>query len=111
MGGINPLEKIAAISEGAFVGGWPHVVGSPVATAAQVQVDATIPHFVLQSSNVIRTPISEIVDEPLKIEKGYVIVPDRPGIGIEINEEVLAKYPYKPYPITGKLHEDGSVAH
>ena len=52
-----------------------------------------------------------VVDEPLPIREGYRIVSDRPGIGVEIDEELIAQYVYKPVPITGHFHADGSVAH
>jgi galactonate dehydratase len=110
-GGFTHCKKIAALAEASFVGVFPHLMGSPVNTAAQVQLDAAIPNYVLQESNIIRPPLSEIVDQPVKLERGYVIVPDRPGIGVEIDEDVLTKYPYRPRKITGDFYEDGSVAH
>jgi galactonate dehydratase len=110
-GGITHCMKIAALAEASFVGVLPHLMGSTVNTAAQVQLDAAIPNYVLQESNIIESPISEIIDEPAKLERGYVILPTRPGIGVEINEDALAKYPYTPRKITGVFHEDGSVAH
>jgi galactonate dehydratase len=110
-GGITHCKKIAALAEASFVGVFPHLMGSPVNTAAQVQLDAAIPNYFLQESNIIRPPISEIVDQPLKLENGYVIVPERPGIGVEIREDAFEKYPYRPSEIIGAFHEDGSVAH
>ena len=111
VGGITHAKKIAALAESAFVGIFPHLMGGPVNNAAFVQLDAAIPNYVLQESNITRPPLTEIVDEPIKLERGYMIVPNRPGIGVEINEEILAKYPPKPREITGVFHEDGSVAH
>ena len=110
-GGVTHCKKIAALAEASFVGIFPHLMGSPVNTAAQVQLDAAIPNYVLQESNTIEYPLSEIVDEPLKLERGYMIVPNRPGIGVEINEDALAKYPYRSRKITGVFYEDGSIAH
>ena len=110
-GGITHCKKIAALAEASFVGIFPHLMGSPVNTAAQVQLDAAIPNYVLQESNIVRPPLTEIVNEAIKLERGFMIVPSRPGIGVEINEETLAKYPYRPSEITGVFHDDGSVAH
>jgi galactonate dehydratase len=111
-GGFTQVKKIAAIAEGSFVGIFPHLMGSPVNIAAYVQLDASIPNYVLQESlNMDQHPANEIVDEPLTLENGYVIVPDRPGIGLEIREDKLAKFPYVPRKITGNFHADGSVAH
>jgi len=110
-GGFTHCKKIAAIAEASFVGVFPHLMGSPVNTAAQVQLDASIPNYVLQESNIIEPPLSKVVDEPLRLEDGYMIVPNRPGIGVEINEDALAEFPYEPREIVGTFREDGSVAY
>ena len=86
-------------------------MGSPVNLAAYVQFDAAIPNYFLQESHTVADAMNEILEEPLEREGGYVIVPDRPGIGVEIREEKLAKFPYWPHTITGHFHADGSVAH
>ena len=109
-GGITHCKKIAALAESAFVGIFPHLMGSPVNNAAFVQLDAAIPNYLFQESNMTQPPLSEIVDEPIKIEQGYMILPNRPGIGIEINEDKLARYPPRQRAITGAFHADGSVA-
>jgi galactonate dehydratase len=112
VGGFTQAKKIAAMAEAAFVGIFPHLMGSPVNIAAFAQFGASIPNHVLHESlNLDEHPLNEIVDQPLQRDGGYVIVPDRPGIGVEIREEVLHKYPFSPVPITGHFHADGSVAH
>jgi galactonate dehydratase len=111
-GGFTQVKKIAALAEAAFVGVFPHLMGSPVNIAAYAQLDAAIPNYVLQDG--ARTAVhrlNEIVDQPLTLEKGHIIVPDRPGIGIEVRENKLADFPYRPHQITGYFHADGSVAH
>ena len=111
-GGFTQCKKIAAIAEASFVGVFPHLMGSPVNIAAYVQFDAAIPNYVLQESNRVDDhPLNEIIDHPLQLDAGYVIVPDRPGIGVEINEEKLEKFPYQPRKITANLRSDGSVIH
>ena len=110
-GGITQCKKIAALAEASFVGIFPHLKGTPVNTAAFVQLDAAIPNYILQESNIRADVFNEIVDQPLEREGGYVLVPDRPGIGVEINEAKLGKFPYKPMRITGSFRADGAVAH
>nr|MDO8099176.1 galactonate dehydratase [Candidatus Njordarchaeota archaeon] len=110
-GGITHCKKIASLAEASFVGIFPHLMGSPVNTAAQVQLDAAIPNYVLQESNIVEGPLGEIVDEPVKLEGGYMVTPNRPGIGVEINEDALARYPYTPRHIEGVFREDGSVTY
>jgi galactonate dehydratase len=110
-GGFTQVKKIAALAESAFVGVFPHLMGSPINMAAYVQLDAAIPNYVLQESHVGADALNEILDQPLRREGGYVVVPDRPGIGVEVREEALARFPFKPRPIAAAFHEDGSVAH
>jgi galactonate dehydratase len=109
-GGFTQIKKIAAMAEAAFVGIFPHLMGSAINNAAFAHFAAAIPNYVLMESNLMAgTP--DIVDEQMPIENGYRIVSDRPGIGIEINEAALAKYPQKKVAISGFFHADGSVAH
>ena len=54
-------------------------------------------------------PKSEMVKNPLKIENGYIIVPDSPGIGIELADDVEKRFPYKPRAVKTRLHVDCSV--
>lgn len=108
-GGFTQCKKIAALAEAAFVGIFPHLMGSPVNLAAYVQLDAAIPNYVLQESG--SEALDEIVDEPLAREGGYVLVPDRPGIGVELREEKLDRFPYRPHRIGGAFRADGAVAH
>jgi galactonate dehydratase len=110
-GGFTQVKKIAGLAESAFLGVFPHLMGSPVNMAAYVQLDAAIPNYFLQESHPAADALNEILEEPLVREGGYVIVPDRPGIGVEIREEKLAKFPYRGHAITGNFQADGSVAH
>jgi len=110
-GGLTHAKKIAAIAEAYHVGVIPHNPLSPVSTAACVQLDACIPNFALQEyTGEDRPPKSEIVTAPLRREGGYLIVPERPGIGVELNLEAARRYPPVPREIRTPLHEDGSVA-
>ena len=108
-GGFTQCMKIAACAEASFVNLFPHLMGSPVNLAAFVQFGAAIPNYALMEGG---TPgLAEIVDQPLTIERGYVAVPDRPGIGVELRESVLAKFPYRRHTITNSTRADGSIAH
>ena len=110
-GGFTQCKKIAALAEAAFVGAFPHLMGSPVNKAAYIQLDAAIPNYQLQESNPDADRLNDILEEPLVREGGYYLIPDRPGIGVEIREEMLAKFPYRPRQITAAFREDGSVIH
>jgi galactonate dehydratase len=110
-GGLTHSKKIAAVAEAYHVGVIPHNPLSPVSTAACVQLDACIPNFALQEyTGEDRPPKSEILKTPLEREGGYLKVPDRPGIGVELDLEVARRYPPVAKEIRTPLHEDGSVA-
>jgi len=110
-GGFTQGKKIAALAEAAFVGVFPHLMGSPVNMAAFLQLDASLPNYVLQESYPAADALNEILEEPLQRDGGYVIVPDRPGIGVEIREDKLKQFPYRPHTISGNFGADGAVAH
>lgn len=111
-GGYTQCKKIAALAESSFVGVFPHLMGSPVNTAAFLQFDASIPNYVLHENNRVEDhPLNEVIDGSLVFQSGYILVPDRPGIGVEIREDRLSRFPYEPRTIRGTFHADGSVAH
>jgi galactonate dehydratase len=110
-GGLTGAKKIAALAEAHYVEVVPHNPLGPVSTAACLQLAACIPNFALQEyplgENV--PPKSEIVKTPLKREGGYLMIPDAPGIGIELAEDAAERFPYKPREVVTRLKVDGSV--
>jgi len=89
-GGITVCKKIAALAEAHYVVMAPHVWGGPVITAAALQIAANIPNFLIQESIYkSRGFFDDIVTEPFEWDGGDLIPPDRPGIGIELNEKKL----------------------
>jgi galactonate dehydratase len=111
VGGISHAKKIAALAEAHHVGVVPHNPLSPVSTAACVQLAACIPNFALQEypSGEHEPPKSEMVKGTLKLENGFLIIPDAPGIGVELAEGAQEKFPPRPRSLTTRLHVDGSV--
>ncbi len=89
-GGIAETKKIAEMAEVYYVTLAPHNVGSPVATMAGVHVGATVPNFLALEYHARDVPWwDDLVDgEPL-IEDGRIAVPDRPGLGIELDWDVV----------------------
>lgn len=110
-GGLTHSKKIAALAEANHVLVVPHNPLSPVSTAACVQLAACIPNFALQEfpTGEDIPPKSEIVKTTLKCEKGYLIVPDAPGIGIELEEDAAKHHPYVPREVVTRMNVDGSV--
>ena len=110
-GGITHTKKIAALAEAHHVKVVPHNPLGPVSTAACIQIAACIPNFALQEYPLGEgePPKSEIVKETLKLENGFLVIPDSPGIGIELEEDAAEKYPPVPREVVTRLHADGSV--
>ncbi len=95
-GGILETKKIAAMAEAHYVQIAPHLYCGPIEGAANVQLDTCSPNFLIQES--IQTWggfHAEILKEPLQWQDGYIIPPTKPGLGVELDEEVAAKHPYK----------------
>lgn len=110
-GGLTHAKKIAALAEAHHVGVVPHNPLSPVSTAACLQLAACIPNFALQEYPLGEgePPKSEIVKSTVRLEKGFLIIPDAPGIGIELAEDAQERHPPRPREVETRLHVDGSV--
>jgi galactonate dehydratase len=110
-GGLTHSKKIAALAEAHHVSVVPHNPLSPVSTAACIQLAACIPNFALQEypKGEDESPKKDIVKNILYLENGFLIIPDAPGLGIELAEDAQERYPYKPRTVETRLHIDGSV--
>jgi galactonate dehydratase len=110
-GGITNIKKIAALAEANYVSVVPHNPLSCVLTAACVQLDAAVHNIALQEypGDEYDNPKRDLVKEPLKREGGYLLVPDTPGIGIELNEEAFKHYPPVPYERPPLVMPDGGL--
>ena len=110
-GGLTHSKKIAALAEAHHVGVVPHNPLSPVSTAACLQLAACIPNFAIQEypKGELEPPKSEMVETTLRVEDGFLIIPDAPGIGITLAEDAAERYPYRKREVHTRLHLDGSV--
>ena len=87
-GGIMELKKIAAEAECRYTSFAPHNPSGPVANAATLQLAATCPNFEILEIMYSDVPWrKDVTDEELVYDNGYMKIPDKPGLGIEINEE------------------------
>ncbi|GAB3265719.1 mandelate racemase/muconate lactonizing enzyme family protein [Larkinella harenae] len=95
-GGIAELKKIAATAEAYHIPVCPHNPSGPVANAATLQLAACIPNFYLLETMSSDVPWrAEVTDEQVIFENGAMQIPDKPGLGIDIREEVIKKHPYQ----------------
>ena len=106
-GGITETKKIAALAEANFVQIAPHNIHGQVGTAHTLQLVASIPNACILEYSVEHIPHkSEIFDRVIKAEAGYIKIPDEPGIGLELFEEHLHKYPHRPMSMIEKMFKN-----
>lgn len=73
----------------------PHLYCGPAIGAANIQMSACIPNFlILEGIKRWDGFSAQILKNPIRWESGYVLVPTAPGLGVELNEEVAAKHIY-----------------
>ena len=94
-GGIAELKKIAAAAEANYIPFAPHNPSGPIANAATLQLAACCPGFsileIMYSDVDYR---KKVTNENLVYENGRIKIGDKPGLGIELNEEECLKHPY-----------------
>jgi galactonate dehydratase len=96
-GGILETKKVADMAHAYYVSVTPHSAGGPVLTAASIQVEATMPNFLIHEFFSVDMPYyQEVVKDPFPIMKDeFIELPTKPGLGIELNEQALGNRPYK----------------
>ena len=114
-GGITHVKKIAALAESYHSALCTHNFLGPVLTAAAVHVDASIPNFVTQEySQRDEHPTNAVFKNRLKREGGYIMLPDRPGLGLELDEDrletAIASYETRDLQMV-PMRDDGSVGY
>ena len=93
-GGISEMRKIANMAEAYNVPIAPHNPNGPISTIASAHSMATIPNFYRQEFMVKDVAWRDsCLSHALPIESGYFILPDRPGLGFDIDETELSKHP------------------
>ncbi len=95
-GGLSECRKIAILAELYYIPFAPHNVASPIGTLASAHTCATIPNFLIIEFHWLQRDYwTTIIQEKEDIIKdGYIHLSDRPGIGVELDEEVGRQYQY-----------------
>lgn len=111
-GGLSEVRRIAVLAEAYRVAIAPHNPQGPVSTAASIEFGFATPSYIICESVQNDVPWREdVVSEGFTIEKkGMIVLPNkRPGLGIEINEEAVKKYPFQQEILQRTFYKDGSV--
>ena len=99
-GGIWETKKIAVIAELYNAQIAPHIYCGPIAHAAAAHVAFSSPSFLILET--IQTDFHDtVLTKPLLWEEGYMLPISEPGLGIELNEQVVLDHPYQS---GGRLH-------
>lgn len=96
VGGILEAKKIAGMAEVQQVQIAPHLYCGPVVGAANIQLCVCSPNFlILEGIERWQGFHAEVLVKPIRWEAGYVIPPTEPGLGVDLDERVLAAHPYR----------------
>ncbi len=96
-GGLLEGKKIAAMAEAKHLMVSYHNPSGPISNAAILQLAATVPNFVIHEIMLTDGSFRKsITNEEVHFEDGYIMIPDKPGLGIDVNIEEVLKRPYTP---------------
>jgi galactonate dehydratase len=97
LGGLWNCRKVVAMADAFYAQSAPHQAQGPVATAMTMHINASSPNTYMaelfDEFNVEWE--SQLVDHPAHVVDGYLQIPDRPGLGLDLNLDVAAQYPYR----------------
>ena len=111
-GGLTHCKKIAAIAESYHCAVVTHNFLSPLITAASLHLDTSIPNFITQEySKGGESEKNAVFKTDHRRERGYIPISNAPGLGVELDETLLAEATFTPMnQASTLLREDGSVA-
>ncbi len=96
VGGLGEAKKVAAICETAGIGVAPHNPLGPIAGIAALHFGVSTPNHIIQEEMVGAVPwYDDVVTWPIERKAGYWDLPEKPGLGLEVNEAELARHPFK----------------
>jgi galactonate dehydratase len=97
LGGLFATRKIADMVDAHYGVIAPHSAQGPVCSAACVQLNASLPNFFIHEIfDEFNEPWEkEIVTNPVKVVDGHIDIPERPGLGVDLNVEEILKHPYR----------------
>jgi D-galactarolactone cycloisomerase len=94
-GGITEIRKISALAEKHRVPISFHTWGDAVALAASVHLSAALQGCIVMELDYTYNPLrEELLREPFKVQGGFLTPPDKPGLGVDLNAEALARFAF-----------------
>ena len=94
-GGITEITKITALAARHNVPVSFHTWGDGVALAASVHLSAALRDCIVMELDYTYNPLrEELLREPFKVQEGYLIPPEKPGLGIELDQDALQRFAF-----------------
>ncbi len=94
-GGITEITKITALAARHNVPVSFHTWGDGVALAASVHLSAALKDCIVMELDYTYNPLrEELLREPFKVQEGYLIPPEKPGLGIELDQDALQRFAF-----------------
>tara|TARA_B100001029_G_scaffold153583_1_gene137285 strand:- start:4690 stop:5838 length:1149 start_codon:yes stop_codon:yes gene_type:complete len=112
-GGFTQTKKIASIAESYHSALIMHNFLGPILTSASVHLDVNIPNFLTQEYTLNdESKKYDFIKTSLKRDKGYMLLPEEPGLGVSIKKDIIEKTPYEPLDLSNQVpyRDDGSIA-
>ncbi|RYE87864.1 MAG: mandelate racemase/muconate lactonizing enzyme family protein [Hyphomicrobiales bacterium] len=111
VGGLGETKRIAHLAHWHMIPVAPHNPVGPVMNAMTLHTAVAIPNFTVFETVSVDVPWrKDLVKETLVFDKGDLLVPTAPGLGVELNEAACAQYPYQPFDVPlfdGSINEHG----
>jgi len=111
-GGLLEAKKIAAMAEAVSIGVAPHNPLGPIAGVAALHFAVSTPNHMIQEEMVGAVPwYFDVVQGPIRMVDGHWQVPEAPGLGVEVDEAVAARHPFKQEVLhaTNAVLDDGTI--
>ena len=115
VGGLTEAMKVAGWTEAHYIDMMPHNPLGPICTAATVHFAAAVANFAWLETRASPGELYHGFDDPdlfpgmLTLEGACYRVSDRPGLGVDVDEALVAKQSYRPWEAPHLVRRDGSV--
>ena len=93
-GGISEIRRIASMAEIEYIKFAPHNPNGPIATAASLHVCANVPNFLILETARDMPWHDKVQTNPLEIKNGYFELPNSPGLGTDLDENIIKERPF-----------------
>ncbi len=108
-GGISELRKIATMAEIYGVSIAPHNPYGPVALAAAVHVAAATSNFLILEYCRFSSLFFAVQKQGISVVNGFAELPTAPGLGVELQVNLIEQHPYQQLPIRSYFTADGAI--